>query len=280
MKNDISRRDLLKATAAFGAGGMLFSHGCSDSSLFAIPMSTMNSLGATSYAATMQEATLSQNNERKALVEKAGGRIRSATTEYEAGRGQASRLEGFEWKFALLKDDTINAWCMPGARIAFYEGILPLCESATDASGESGIGIVMGHEVAHAVYNHSGQRMAQQLAVQLGITALSVAIDKILNPDETVMQIALSVFGVGSQLGMLAYSRQHEYEADKTGLMYAAKAGYHPEEAVSFWERMDKLGGGSGPEFLSTHPLAGNRIQRLQEAMPEAMQHYEASKNR
>ena len=251
--------------------------GCGKDSFFAIPMGVMNTLGESSYVSTMQEydGKLSKNTEWTSWVTNSRNRVRDATTEYETDRDNASSLKGFDWSVALLEDDTVNAWCMPGARMAFYEGIMPLCQN------EAGVGVVMGHEVAHAVYNHGGQRMAQQLTMQLGITALDVAIARLANPDDTVKGIALSVFGLGAQVGLLAYSRKHEYEADKMGLIYAAKAGYNPQEAVHFWERMSSLGGGGGtPEFLSTHPSHENRISRLQEAMPEAMEHYNKANNR
>jgi len=271
MKNPISRRDFLKTTAAVGAGGLLFgAGGCGKGeSFFAIPIGMMNTLGEASYVSAMQDYQLSKNTVWSSWVKNSGQRVRDATIAYETERDTAGRLSGFAWSFELIEDSTVNAWCMPGARVAFYEGIIPLCES------EDGVGIIMGHEVAHAVYNHSGQRMAQQLTVQLGITALSVAAARILEPDETILEIAMTVFGVGAQVGMLAYSRQHEYEADKMGLIYAAKAGYNPREAIKFWDRMSALGGSSGPDFLSTHPSHENRISRLEEAMPEAMQHYE-----
>jgi len=273
MKNGISRRDLLKATAAMGAGGLLFAPGCGKDSSFAIPASVMNTLGAASYASTMQEST-SSRDPRRAWVTNSRDRIRVAATEYETARNKANRLNGFTWEVDLLEDSTVNAWCMPGARMAFYEGIMDLC------GNEAGVGVVMGHEVAHAVFNHGGQRMAQQLTAQLGITVLGVAIERLLEPDETILGITMTVFGVGAQVGLLHYSKEHEYEADRMGLIYAAKAGYEPREAVRFWERMSALGGSSGPDFLSTHPSHDNRIKRLEEAMPEAMEHYNASGSR
>jgi len=277
MKNEISRRDLLKATAAIGAGGLLFAPGCGNESLFAIPAYIMNGLGEASYASAMQEYgddKISTHPTWDPWVKNSKKRIQNATEEYERERKTSKRLEGFTWEVKLLKDDAVNAWCMPGARMAFYEGIMPLC------ANEDGVGIVMGHEVAHAVYNHGGQRMAQQLTAQLGITALGIAMERLLEPDETILEITMAVFGVGAQVGLLHYSKEHEYEADRMGLMYAAKAGYNPQEAVRFWKDMSKLGSSGTPEFLSTHPSNENRIKELEEAMPEAMQHYEASQNR
>ena len=271
--NNISRRDFIKTTAvgtvgAVGAGGLLIAPGCKKEGWFAIPAFGMNILGATSYKATIAEYELSKNKDLTSWVKDSGTRIRDVVKQSEG-----SKVNGFEWSFELLEDQTINAWCMPGARIAFYEGIMDQCKN------ENGVAIVMGHEVAHAVYNHSGQRMAQQLAIQLGITALSAVIEKrFADPDDSEIQkIARQVFGVGLQIGgqlaLLAYSRKHEHEADKLGLIYAAKAGYDPREAPEFWKRMSALGGG-GPQFLSTHPSNDSRIKALNDAMPEALQYY------
>ncbi|MCL2074463.1 MAG: M48 family metallopeptidase [Marinilabiliaceae bacterium] len=272
--NKISRRDFIKTTTIgtvgiVSAGGLLSSIGCGKEDLsFAIPMSVMIPLGTTSYNETTSDYKISQHKEYRSWVENSGKRLRTATIDHEGN----SKVDKFAWSFELFEDNTINAWCMPGARIAFYEGIMPLCKS------ETGVGIVMGHEIAHAVSNHSGKRMAQQLAVQLGITTLSVATERLLNPDPVIMNIAASVFGVGGTLGILAYSRKHEYEADKMGLIYAARAGYDPREAPLFWNRMSALGS-SGPEFLSTHPSNENRIKELEAAIPEAMTYYNQYNN-
>jgi len=264
MKNEISRRDFIKTSAAVaGAGGLLSLPACGEDGIqFAIPMGVMNSLGSMTFASTRAEYNSSTNDTHTAWVKTSGERIRDVVKDTE-GR----RVNGFAWEFELFKDNTINAWCMPGARIAFYDGIIPLCQNP------AGVAIVMGHEIAHAVCNHGGQRMAQRLAVQLGVTTLSAMLDRLADPDDSVKNIALQVFGVtaalGGELAVLAYSRKHEREADKLGLIYAAKAGYDPNEAPGFWERMSKLGGG-GPEFLSTHPTSTSRAKALREAIPEA----------
>ena len=274
MKNNISRRDFIRTTAGVAAGvastgGLLIAPGCKKENMsFAIPMGVMNTLGASSYTATMQEYNYSQNQEWTSWVKDSGADIRDAVQRHEG-----SRVDNFAWDFELLADNTVNAWCMPGARIAFYEGIMPLCDNP------DGVAMVMGHEVAHAVRNHGGQRMAQQLTVQLGITALSAALSRLANPDDTVQQIALAVFGVGGQVGgqllLLHYSREHEYEADKLGMIYAARAGYDPREAPKFWERMMDRFGGGGSDFLSTHPSDENRIAELNKEMPEAVRIFE-----
>ena len=156
---------------------------------------------------------------------------------------------------------------MPGGKIAFYTGILPVCKN------ENGIAVVMSHEIAHAIAKHGNERMSQQLALQLGGMALSQALKE---KSETTMQLAMTAFGIGSQLGViLPYSRSHEKEADELGLYFMAMAGYDPREAPLLWERMIEAGSGSGtPEFLSTHPNPQKRINHLERIMPKAMEFY------
>jgi len=224
----------------------------------------MNSLAATSYRETLASSKLSTNTEQTAMVKRTGERISKAVDKYLADNKIANT---FQWEFNLIDDPTINAWCMPGGRVAFYTGILPICQN------EAGIAVVMGHEIAHAVANHSSERMSQEMLVQLGGMALSTALQQ---KSEQTQQIALSVFGVGSQVGaILPYSRLHEFEADKLGVIFMAMAGFDPNEAPKFWERMQTLsGGGAPPQFLSTHPSDAKRISELKAAIPEAMKYY------
>ncbi len=176
------------------------------------------------------------------------------------------RIDGFQWEFNLVDDDVPNAWCMPGGKVVVYTGLLPLTQN------ETGLAVVMGHEIAHAVARHGNERMSQELALQLGGVALSVAIEK--KPEET-KQLFYSAYGIGSELGIvLPYSRLHETEADKLGLIFMAMAGYNPEEAIPFWTRMSQSGGQKPPEILSTHPADETRIRNLKEFMPEAMKYY------
>jgi len=201
------------------------------------------------------------------MLKRVGERISKAVEKYMADNNMSSAIRGFQWEFNLIDDPTINAWCMPGGRVAFYTGILPICRD------EAGIAVVMGHEIAHAVANHSGERMSQELMVQLGGVALSTALQQ---KSAMTQQIALSVFGVGTQVGaVLPYSRLHEFEADRLGIIFMAMAGYDPNEAPKFWERMQALSGGNAPpQFLSTHPSDAKRISELKAAMPEAMKYY------
>jgi predicted Zn-dependent protease len=180
--------------------------------------------------------------------------------------GLSDKIKDYNWEYHVIKSDQLNAWCMPGGKIAFYEGIMPVCKD------DNGVAVVMAHEVAHAVARHGNERMSQQLAVQLGGMALSEALEK---QKEQTQQLALLAFGVGSQVGvMLPYSRLHESEADELGLYFMAMAGYDPKGATEFWKRMEKEGGSRPPEFLSTHPNPNTRISNLEKLMPKALEYY------
>ncbi len=252
----------------------VFWYGCSSvpvtgrRQLSIIPASEMNSLAVTSYQETLASSKLSTNAEQTAMIKRVGARISKAVEQYMKDNNMASAISGFQWEFNLIDDPkTVNAWCMPGGKVAFYTGILPICQN------DVGVAVVMGHEIAHAVANHGGERMSQELMVQMGGTALSTALQQ--KPEQT-QQLALTAYGVGSQvLGILPYSRLHESEADKMGLIFMAMAGYDPNEAPKFWERMKANSGGSGtPQFLSTHPSDSKRIGDLQRDIPEAMKYY------
>jgi predicted Zn-dependent protease len=175
-------------------------------------------------------------------------------------------LGGFVWEFNLVENEEVNAWCMPGGKVVVYSGILPVTQNAT------GLAVVMGHEIAHAVAKHSNERMSQALIAQLGGQTLSAALQ---NKSEQTQQIWMSLFGVGAQLGaILPYSRLQEGEADRLGLIFMAMAGYDPNAAIAFWQRMSENAGAKPPEFLSTHPSDETRLQKIKAAIPEAMQYY------
>ncbi len=231
-----------------------------------LPESNMVEMGLTGYSQFMNENKVSSDRVQTDMVKKAGARIAVAVEEYLRQNGFQDRLNDFKWEFNLVESDEINAWCMPGGKVVFYTGILPLTQS------EAGIAVVMGHEIAHAVARHGNERMSQQLLIQLGGVALSEAVKT--KPEETQM-IFLAAYGAGSQLGLLLpYSRKHEYEADRLGLMFMAMAGYDPNEAPRFWARMSQMGGSNTPEFLSTHPVSEKRIAELNKLIPEAMNYY------
>lgn len=223
-------------------------------------------LATDQYKQVLQEGKLSTNQEQTAMVRRVGLRIQKAVEEYMASKGLASELAGFKWEFNLIDDPgTVNAWCMPGGKVAFYTGIMPICKD------EAGVAVVMGHEVAHAIANHGRERMSQGLVANLGLSTVSAAMGQ--NPSMT-KDIFLQAVGIGTQIGMLRFSRQHESEADKIGLIFMSMAGYDPHEAPKFWERMQSVGGQAPPEWLSTHPSHETRIADLNAAIPEAMKYY------
>lgn len=223
------------------------------------------------YDSIIRTGPLSSNAQQTAMVKNVGARIQKAVEKFMAEKNLSSQLDGFKWEFNLIDDPkTVNAWCMPGGKVAFYTGIMPICKD------ESGVAVVMGHEVAHAIANHGRERMSQSIAQQFGLSTLSAALGQ--NASMT-NQLVLQAVGVGSQIGMLKFSRQHESEADKIGLMFMAIAGYDPREAPKFWERMSAGSQGGGtPEWLSTHPSDATRISDLNKAMPEALKYYEKYK--
>ncbi len=224
----------------------------------------------TQYDSVIRVGPLSRNAQQTAMVKNVGARIQKAVEKFMAEKKLTSELEGFEWEFNLIDDPkTVNAWCMPGGKVAFYTGIMPICQD------EAGVAVVMGHEVAHAIANHGRERMSQGLAQQLGLSTVSAALGQ--NPTMT-NQLLLQAVGIGSQIGMLKFSRQHESEADEIGLMFMAIAGYDPREAPKFWERMAAGSKGSTPEWLSTHPSDQTRISDLNKNMPKALKYYEKSK--
>ena len=232
-----------------------------------IPSSQVITLSFDSYKEVLKTTKLSTNQQQTAMVKNVGLRIKDAVERYMKEHHFEAGLKGFAWEFNLLESQTVNAFCMPGGKVAFYTGIIPICKD------ETGIAVVMGHEVAHAIANHGGERMSQGLIQQFGGMAVTVALQE--KPKET-QQLAMAAYGAGSTVfGILPYSRLHESEADKMGLIFMAMAGYNPQEAPVFWERMSSMNKGkTPPEFLSTHPADETRIRDLKNAMPEAMNYY------
>ncbi|MBL7966621.1 MAG: M48 family metallopeptidase [Prolixibacteraceae bacterium] len=230
------------------------------------PESEMVAMSLTNYSQFLNENKLSTNKEQTDMVKRVGSKMSVAVEKYLKDNGFQDRIADFKWEFNLVQNDTPNAWCMPGGKVVFYTGIMPL------AKNDAGVAVVMGHEIGHAVARHGNERMSQQMLVQFGGIALSEAIKT--KPQET-QAIYQTVFGLGAQLGvMLPYSRQHEYEGDKLGLIFMAIAGYDPKEAIGFWERMAANSSGKTPEFLSTHPVEENRIEAIRQFLPEVMKYY------
>lgn len=233
-----------------------------------IPESQMNAMSFSQYDQVLKESKLSKDAAATAQVKRVGAKIQGAVERYFQQQGQSHQLEGYAWEFNLIESEQANAWCMPGGKVAFYTGILPVCKD------DAGIAVVMGHEVAHAIARHGSERMSQELALQLGGVALSEAMSS--KPEQT-RNLWLGAFGLGAQVGvMLPFSRQHESEADRLGLVFMAMAGYDPRQAPKFWERMAANGGAAPPEFLSTHPSDETRIRQLNEYMAEALPYYQA----
>jgi len=234
--------------------------------LLLIPNSELNSMSFRQYSEFISSNKLSDDKQKTATVKRVGVKIQRAVEQYFAQQGKSSRLRGYEWEFNLVEDKAVNAWCMPGGKVVVYTGILPITQN------ETGLAVVMGHEIAHAVANHGNERMSQGLAAQLGGMALAKALE---TKKEETRNLFLAAYGVGATIGvLLPYSRTHESEADHLGLIFMAMAGYNPNEAVSFWERMAAGKKGTPPEFLSTHPSDETRIRKIKEAIPEAMQYY------
>ncbi len=237
------------------------------SQLNLIPESEMNSLSFQQYDQVIAESQLSTDPQATAMIKRVGARIQDAVERYFQQAGQPHALDGYQWEFNLIQSDQVNAWCMPGGKVAFYSGILPICQDDT------GVAVVMGHEVAHAIAHHGAERMSQQMVAQLGSTALAQALQ---NKSEQTQAIYMTAFAVGAQYGaLLPFSRTQESEADHLGLIFMAMAGYDPRVAPAFWERMSAQGGAAPPEFLSTHPSDATRIRQLQDWLPEALKYYQ-----
>lgn len=232
-----------------------------------LPESMLASESLTSYRQFLGSHKVVSATAEAQMVKNVGSRISRAVENYLLQKKQKDRVRDYKWEFNLVQDPTVNAWCMPGGKVVFYSGIMPVTQT------EVGIAVVMGHEIAHAVARHGNERMSQMLAMQMGGIALAVALND--KPDQTRNMI-LAAYGIGTTVGvMLPFSRQHESEADKMGLVFMALAGYNPEEAISFWQRMAANSKGTKPpEFLSTHPADETRIKDLRAFLPQAKKYY------
>jgi predicted Zn-dependent protease len=208
------------------------------------------------------------NNNSSEMVKRVGTRIAAAISKYYQSQGLGNALDGYNWEFNLVESKEVNAWCMPGGKVVVYTGLLPITQN------ETALAIVLGHEITHAVAGHGRERMSQQLLAQ----GIQVAGDVALSNNPTTVGIFNQVYAPASQVGvLLPYSRKHEYEADHYGLIFAAMAGYDPREAIPFWQRMASMGGEKPPILLSDHPADADRIQKLQQLMPEALKYYNQS---
>jgi predicted Zn-dependent protease len=259
---------------ALALAGLLLLAACSTvpitgrSQLSMVPQADIVVSAAQGYDELIAESELSSDSEMTRMVVDVGTDVARSAEAFLRDVGMEDELRYYEWEFNLIQDDEMpNAFCLPGGKIGVYTGIMPV------AGGPDGLAVVISHEVAHAIANHGGERMSQLLLAELGGMALATAMES--KPDET-RELAMLAYGLGAQLGvLLPYSRQHESEADRIGLILMARAGYDPHEAVPFWQRMNQLGGGRPPEFLSTHPAPETRIEQIQEYLPEALEYYD-----
>ena len=221
----------------------------------------------TQYSKVLAEGKVISGTKDAKMVQTVGERLKYAANEYYKQKGISSQLDGYQWQFTLLNANEVNAWCMPGGKVAVYSGILPVTKDAT------GLAVVLGHEIGHALAGHSAEQASQQMAAQgLGqIVGGSIS-------NSSYAAVFDKLYPVGTQVGLLNYSRKMELDADVTGLYLMAMAGYDPSQAIPFWERMSvKSGGASASEFLSTHPSDATRIAKIKEALPTALSYYNAS---
>ena len=234
--------------------------------------SNLATMAIDSYRTLLSKSKLSTDTAQVNSVRRVGQRIAVSAEAFMRENGMESKLKSFKWEFNLIDEPkTVNAFCMPGGKVAVYTGILPV------AKDEAGLAVIMGHEVAHAMAQHGNERMSQLLLVQLGGVALDLALKN--KPDET-RGLFMIAYGLGAQLGvLLPYSRTHENEADHIGLILMSRAGYDPAAAPAFWQRMSALSGGKGgPQFLSTHPAPAARVKKLQKLIPEIRKKYYRAK--
>lgn len=215
------------------------------------------------YEGFLKDNKLSSNAEMTNQVKSVGKRISGAVDRYMRANGMADKADAYRWEFNLIEDKNINAWAMPGGKTVFYTGIMPIAKNI------DGVAAIMGHEVAHAFASHGAERMSSGILQQAGGIGVALATG---NKDPRQQQIWMTAYGVGSQLGMLGYSRTHETEADKLGVVFMIMAGYNPAESVNVWVRMGQLPGAQNapPQFLSTHPSNQTRIKNLTEWIPKA----------
>lgn len=237
------------------------------SQLLMMPVSQELEMGAQAYAQIKNDPKMrvSQDPHEVEPVKRIAARIIEAAKKSK----YAEMAQQFSWEVTVIKEDkTLNAFALPGGKIAVYTGIFPV------AKNEAGLAAVMGHEVVHALARHGAERMSQNMATQVGLQAVGIALG-VSGTSPVLSQGAMAALGAGAQVGvLLPFSRAHESEADYIGMLLAAEAGYDPREAVHVWERMEEMSGGGQSEFLSTHPSHGTRIKDLQEKMNEALAHY------
>lgn len=237
-----------------------------------LPESTMQSMALQQYQSFLSEnkVVTQASNKDAEMVKRVGQRIAAAVTRYMNDNGMGSEIATYKWEFNLVDSKEVNAWCMPGGKVVVYTGLLPVTRD------EASLAIVLGHEITHAVAGHSRERMSQQMVAQGLQSVGGVA----LGTNQKALNVFNAVYAPTAQVGvLLPNSRKQESEADHYGLIFAAMAGYNPEVAVSFWQRMAAQGGAKTSVLLSTHPSDEQRIADIQKLLPEAMKYYTPVKN-
>jgi predicted Zn-dependent protease len=237
------------------------------SQLLLIPDSQVIALSFDQYSQFISEHKVIKGTPQARTVHLVGQRIQKAVEAYLNQNGQQGLLAGYQWEFNLVKDKQANAFAMPGGKVVVFSGILPI------TANDSGLATVLGHEIGHAIARHGNERMSHSLVTQLGGVALGAALSS--RPQET-QQLFMAAYGLGTQVGvLLPYDRLQETEADRLGLIFMAMAGYDPNRAVDFWQRMEnQKNQASPPEFLSTHPSHSTRIADIKNYLPTAMTYY------
>ena len=237
------------------------------SQLSLIPDSEMLAMSFQQYDLFLDESKISNDLEAVEMVQRVGRNIQHAVEKFMREKKLSDRLEGYNWEFNLIESEQVNAWAMPGGKVVVYSGILPV------AQDDTGLAVILGHEIAHAIAEHGNERMSQELLRQAGAVSLMVAMNS--KPAQT-KALWLGIYGAGTQLGiMLPYGRTQESEADHLGVIFMAMAGYDPRAAPEFWQRMSAVREGEAPpEFLSTHPSDETRMNDLNSWIPEAMKYY------
>lgn len=227
------------------------------------------SLSTQQYSQYMQSAKPSTNKANTELVKRVGTKLATAVETYLKNNGFANEVQNFAWEFNLVADNQVNAFCMPGGKIVVYEGLLPVTQD------EASLAVVLGHEIAHAVAKHSAEQMSTQIKQQYGTQIVSQVLNQVAPNSTTLTGLAGLAAQMGFSFANLKYSRDNETEADVMGLIFVAMAGYDPQKAIPFWQRMAASNGGnSGSDLFSDHPSDAKRIATLQQMMPEALKYY------
>ncbi|MGC4128167.1 MAG: M48 family metallopeptidase [Bergeyella sp.] len=227
----------------------------------------LSTMAVQQYKQTLTQSKVVTGTSQATSVKNVGLRIKNAAENYYKNIGRTSDLANYQWEFNLIDDAQVNAWCMPGGKVAVYTGILPVTKDDT------GLAVVMGHEVSHALAGHGNERISQQMMAQYGGAILGSTISS-----AQWQQIFQQAYPIGAQVALLKYGRNQELEADEMGLYLMAMAGYDPRQAQPFWQRMEATSSGSGtPEFLSTHPSPENRCADIEKHLPKALEYYKAA---